>query len=61
MLRLLLVPEDSDDTYLLQQYADRIAEFRTDLKTTQGELLSLGLEETDDLLTVHASAQEWNG
>lgn len=46
------IPEDSGDAYLLQQHDDRKDEFKTDLKTTQGELLFLGLETTDDLFMV---------
>ena len=47
------IPEDSDDTYLMQQYDDHLAEFKSELKSVHQELLTLGLEETDELFNVH--------
>ena len=48
------IPEDSDDTYLLQQYSDRLDEFKTELKAIHAELFAFGPEETDDLFNVYA-------
>lgn len=44
--------EGSDDTYLMQQYSDGLAEYKSELKGIQGEHLALGLEESDDLFGV---------
>ena len=48
------VPEYSEDPYLVQQYDDRLAELKSELKSVHGELLVLNLEETDELYTLHS-------
>ena len=48
------IPKDSDDTYLIQQYSDWLAELKSELKTIHQELLTLGLDERDELFNVYA-------
>ena len=48
------IPEECDDTYLVQQYSDRLAELKSELKSVHGELLTLGLDEADELFNVYA-------
>ncbi len=47
------IPEDCDDTCLIQQYGDQLAEIKTELKGIHGELLLLALEERDELFNEH--------
>ena len=42
------------DTCLIQQYADRLAELKTELKGVHGCFLSLDVEESDELFTTYS-------